>query len=76
MTLPYVQRAKAVRECWPGDEPPPASLIHTVLRLRSCNRNTADTADILGVDQSEVARICEVDQDLRYEARQRFAATA
>lgn len=76
MTYAIYNRAADVREGWPAPCPPPASLIHAVLRLRGKNRNTADIADKLGVTQAAVVRICEVDQDIRHYARSRLAATA
>lgn len=76
MTYALYNRAADVREGWPGPNPPPASLVHSILRLRNKRRNTADIADKLGVTQAVVAHICDVDQDIRHYARSRLAVSA
>lgn len=69
MSYALANRVMAVRARWPKGQPPAASLIYAVLHRRAARKNTADIADALGKPQALVARICEVDQDIRYEAR-------
>lgn len=75
MKLTIARRAMLVRQNWKRGVPPALTRIDAVLRHRNCDRNTADIADAIGCEESEVAAICIVDQDNRFDLRPR-AATA
>lgn len=69
MSRTLIKRTNDVRAAWLNEQPPAASIIYAILRRRNAGRDTASIAASLKMQESDVARIWDVDSDNRYAER-------